>query len=140
MNEPRQMERAVLQVRARAISESMRRFVEPEYEEDIEINADGNAVFSSPRSMRMGPCHFSPPTRAYGTMVAHYGNPFSRGQPSSHRSGGRDSHDRGSSGRGHSDIFIAAGGQFEGQEYEIQDDLSVSGYEVEDGVFQNFEN
>ena len=54
MNEPHQMERAVLQVRARAISEPMGRFVEPEYEEDIEINADGNAVFSSPRSMKMG--------------------------------------------------------------------------------------
>ena len=140
-NEPQQMERAVLQVRARAISESMGRFVEPEYEEDVEVNENGDVAFSSPRPMRMGPCHFSPPTRAYGTMVAHYGNPSSRGQSSSHHSGRRSSHDQSSSGRGGANALAAAGEQFAdfvGEEYE--GDLSVSGYDIEDELVFQYEN
>lgn len=137
LNESHQMERAVIRGRARAISELMARFVEPDKQEDIRIDEHCNLVYSSPRSMPMGPCYFQPPTRSYGTMLAQFGNPSSRGQSSSHYSGGRrSSQDQSSSGRGQIDAFAATYDQFYGQKYERASELSVS-EEVEDAeIFQ----
>ena len=135
------MERAVIRGRARAISESMARYVEPEQQDDIVVDENGDPVYSSPRSMRMGPCYFQPPTRPYGTEVAQYGNPSSRGQSSNHHSGCRSSHDQSSSGRGGADPLTATGEQFAdyaGQEYD--GNLSVSGYDVEDAEIFQYEN
>lgn len=140
LNEPHQMERAAIRGRARAISESMARFVEPEQQEDIRVDENGTLVYSSPQSMPMGPCYFQPPTRSYGTMAAQYGNPSSRGQPSSRHSGGRrSSQDQSSSGRGQIDDFAATYDQFGGQEYERASELSVS-EEVEDTEIFQYEN
>lgn len=141
LNEPRQMEQAALQYRARAISEITARFFEPEQQDDIAIDENGNAVLSSSRSVRMGPSYFQPPTRSYDTEAAQYSNPSSRGQSSSHRSGRRSIQDQSSSGRGQAGALVATGEQFaDFADQAYEDDLSVSGYDIEDESVFQFEN
>lgn len=133
MNEPHQMERAIIRGRARRISESLARYFQAEQQDDVEIDENGYPVYAS---VRMAPAYFSsPPGPMTGTMSAQHGNPSSRGQTSTHRSSGSRSHHHSSSGHGNSVYIRSAGGQFAEEVDERATELSVSDY-VEDGVFQ----